>query len=315
MKKFLWNLFFIIFIPIVIIFIWGSFFLFLFAPQYKYEYTASIVDKIQRSEDIEVPKIILVGNSNVAFGFDSELIENEFNMPVVNLGLHGGLGNAFHEEMAKLCIKENDVVIVCHSSYSDNDEITNPELAWITLENNYNLYKIIRKKDFIKMLRAFPRYIYKGTILYFTHQGNEIPGNCYSRFAFNKYGDNNFPRIYDTDLMDFSLLRDEPQISKKCIDRMNSFNEYCKNKGASMYVAAYPIYRMTDEVIDLNIYNSFQSDLCRFLDCKVISNFSDYIFDETLFYNSILHLTNEGAIERTKLLINDIKRTNFLKKD
>ena len=68
-------------------------------PQYDTSYNAALHDKIDRIEMIEEPKIVLIGNSNVAFGFDSEMIEEAFGMPVVNMGLHGALGNAFHEEM------------------------------------------------------------------------------------------------------------------------------------------------------------------------------------------------------------------------
>ena len=67
--------------------------------QYLNNYQASVIDKIQRLESIKEPKIILVGNSNVAFGINSKMIEDALGMPVVNLGLHGAMGNTFHENM------------------------------------------------------------------------------------------------------------------------------------------------------------------------------------------------------------------------
>lgn len=36
------------------------------------------------------PKVILVGGSNVAFGLDSEIIQHQLEVPVVNMGLHVG---------------------------------------------------------------------------------------------------------------------------------------------------------------------------------------------------------------------------------
>ena len=60
---------------------------------------------------IEEPKIILIGNSNLAFGIDSEKIENSVGMPVVNLGLHGSLGNEFHESMAKKYIEKMTLLL------------------------------------------------------------------------------------------------------------------------------------------------------------------------------------------------------------
>jgi hypothetical protein len=38
------------------------------------------------------PSIVLLGGSNVAFGFDSQLIVDSINMPVINVGYHAGMG-------------------------------------------------------------------------------------------------------------------------------------------------------------------------------------------------------------------------------
>lgn len=38
------------------------------------------------------PRIILIGGSNVAFGLDAELMQKELDLPVINDGLHAGLG-------------------------------------------------------------------------------------------------------------------------------------------------------------------------------------------------------------------------------
>lgn len=89
---------------IMIISIIASFDYFIIGRQYNDNYDAVLIDKVDRLKSINEPKIILVGDSNVAFGMNSKKIEEELGMPVVNLGLHGALGNAFHEQIAKLNI-------------------------------------------------------------------------------------------------------------------------------------------------------------------------------------------------------------------
>ena len=42
------------------------------------------------------------------------------------------------------------------------------------------------------------------------------------------------------------------------------------------------------------------------LDCPLISRYEDYLMDQELFYNTYLHLNNEGAKVRTELLIEDL---------
>lgn len=43
------------------------------------------------------------------------------------------------------------------------------------------------------------------------------------------------------------------------------------------------------------------------LDCPLISRYEDYLMDQGLFYNTYLHLNNQGAKERTALLIEDLQ--------
>ena len=79
-------------------------------PQYLYGFNASIIDKVQRAESIKEPKILLIGNSNLVFGIDSEMIEEEIGMPVVNMGVHAGLGNAFLDNMSRYFVNEGEDV-------------------------------------------------------------------------------------------------------------------------------------------------------------------------------------------------------------
>ena len=283
----------------------GSCTLFFIAPQYINGYNASIIDKIEHLKNSPSPKIILVGNSNLAFGINSELIEAEFDMPVVNLGLHGSLGNAFHESMAHDYINKGDIVIVCHSTYKDYGNLIDCELAWITLENHFNLYHFVNHRDYVKLARAFLSYIYKATHLFISIQGNQKTVSSYSRQSFNQYGDNVFPRKYDSELTK-KLTPNKPEINDCCINRLNRLNDYCKSKGANLLIGGVPIlcHNKNEDVI---FYKDFEKQLQNQLKCEIISDFTDYLYDETLFFDTNLHLTNEGAEIRTKQLINDLK--------
>ena len=110
MKRFIQNL--LVFFGLLVLGMFGMivFKYFVIGSQYKYSYVASFYDKIERLESINEPKIILVGNSNLAFGMNSEKLEKSMGMPVVNLGLHNNLGSAFHEQMAKFNINKGDIV-------------------------------------------------------------------------------------------------------------------------------------------------------------------------------------------------------------
>jgi len=58
----------------------------------EYSYNLAIIDKQRILANTKSPKIVLAGGSNLAFGIDSESIQQRFNRPVVNMGLHADLG-------------------------------------------------------------------------------------------------------------------------------------------------------------------------------------------------------------------------------
>lgn len=279
--------------------------------QYQLGYNASIIDKTNRLKSINEPKIILVGNSNVAFGFNSEIIEKEFNMPVVNLGLHGDLNNYFHEQIAKLCINKGDIVVVCHSSFDNDYSFNSPDLAWITLDNNKDLLPLFTFKNIIQMLPAYPTYFRKSFYMWISGKGNEDSLDCYSRNAFNKYGD--VVKKPEADQMEpdeyfKSNPIELPEINDICIKNLNDLYSYCEDKQASLVVAGYPIAYGKYSDFTKQDFDEFQNKLESALDCEIISDYSDYFLPYNLFYNTGLHLTNEGAKVRTEKLIDDLKK-------
>lgn len=288
---------------------------FVIGSQYKYSYQASAIDKIERLESINDPKIILVGDSNLAFGISSKKIEDAIGMPVVNLGLHGGMGNAYHEQMAKNNINKGDIVVVCYDSFSDTDEITDLELAWVTYDYNDRLWSVFREKDRKSMLKAYPKYLRRSYLRWILRMGDNDPGGCYSRSAFNEYGDV-VRRPAEEQLSTEAIFAGKsisvPKINNICINRLNELYDYCDMKGAAMVVAGYPIAYGKYAAFTEEDFRSFQSELESKLDCQVISDYTDYFYPYELFYNTSLHLTEEGAEVRTKQLISDLE--NWLEK-
>ena len=306
MKRFFQKLIIMFMVFLVSSTLYSIFFLKIVPPQYRESYQGAMLDKMERLLSIDEPKIILVGNSNLAFGINSRLIESEIGMPVVNLGLHGGLGNKLQERMALLNINEEDIVIVCHSDYGDDGTIVLPDVTWIALENHELLWKIPDWEQWIELIPALPDYIFNATSLWLGGLGNQSDQLDYARVSFNEYGDNACIRNnnkYEFKKGDIKVS----EISDECVARLNELNEYCLKNNARMVIAAYPIAKVSDMPTE-EAYISFQKELESKVDCDVISNFPDYFMDVKYFYDSALHLTNEGAEVRTELLISDIQR-------
>ncbi|MCM1086947.1 MAG: hypothetical protein NC419_02245 [Muribaculaceae bacterium] len=277
---------------------------YLMMPQYEGIYCASLQDKVKRLESLEGPKIVLLGNSNLTFGIESELIESAFGMPVVNMGLHGGLGNRFHEDMARYHVEEGDIYILCHTSFADDGSIGDATLVWSAIENHPKLWKLLRLSDARDMLEAFPKYLKKCVELYNTGQGNQDFGGMYARSAFNEYGDVALER--NENLYIFKEPVNPPPINETTVQRINELNAWLEERGAVLLIATYPIGsgELTAEAEE---FDAFQKELEEQLDPVVISRYTDYMYDYTCFYDTSLHLNSETARIRTEQLIEDIK--------
>lgn len=291
-----------ILLPLII----ALFFLILVLPEYSNHYVGALGDKVNYLKEIDEPKIVLVGNSNLAFGINSELIEEAFGMPVVNLGMHGGLGNAFHEETAKLNVHEGDIYVICHTDYNDNDTISDRELACITLENHIQLWGILRAKDIIPMLEVAPVYMQKSFKLWINQEGNKEDGGEYLRRYFNKYGDYALERKEQAIEFTEGMIV-VPIVDHVCTDRLNKLNAYLTDRGAKMVIAAYAIPDC-EFTPSKDEYQNFQLELQEALDAPVISDFTEYRMSQDLFFDTQYHLIDKGVDIRTQKLIDDLTK-------
>ena len=276
---------------------------------YTEAYTTAIVDKIDRLKNIDEPKIILVGNSNVAFGFDSAQIEEALSMPVVNLGLHGALGNPFHENAAKKHINEGDIVVLCHSHFS-NEQLQDGPLAWITIDNHPEILSLFPLSDYPELLRGYLEYYRKSLFLRITQRDKQAVSAPYARSAFNEYGDivsKPESQRLDTETIFSTSLSEVPSIDSTCIDRLNQYNQYVTERGATLVIAGYPIADGKYSTYSKNDFIDLKASLQSSLSFEIISDYTDYFYPYAYFYDTIYHLTPEGTSIRTAQLIADLR--------
>lgn len=273
-------------------------------PQYSYDMNASILDKIDRAESIHEPQMLLIGDSNLVFGVDSEKLEKEVGMPVVNMGLHAGLGNEFLLKMARFYSEPGDVVVISLVRYNFGEETSNEELTWLTLENRFKLYRFISLKDSYRMVRAFPSYLRDAINLWISGKGNIPEETAYSRSYFNEYGDSKYPRPDPIAYYDES--EGVPELTDEFVEYFNNLCHELNSRGIKVVLAACPIY-VCETTPPAEEFAVLEEKLREKLDCEVISDFAEYYFDKELFWDSKFHLNDVGVPIRTKLLIKDIK--------
>ncbi|MBR0056240.1 MAG: hypothetical protein IJP66_02825, partial [Kiritimatiellae bacterium] len=284
----------------------------LLAPQrFQERYPAVLADKFNRLRSIDAPKVVVIGNSNVAFGIDSAVLREALGRPVVNAGLHAGFSGDFLERMALVNPRPGDIYVLCHARYDDGLRPTRPSYLLMAMEKNWRLYSMLRPGEALEMLRGVPGYL-RAYIDDIAEAANHPKGqsscasattSAYSRRAFNADGDNVFPR-------EARYRRDEkiappPGPTPETAHRINALAARLRRRGASLVVAGIPVAE-GPKTAPPEEFAAFTAKLQSVLDCPVISNFADYIMPRELFFDNCMHLTREGAAVRTRLLADDL---------
>jgi hypothetical protein len=157
------------------------------------DYMYALIDKFDKLKTEKSPKIVLVGGSSLAFGMDSETLSKYYGKPVVNMGLHAGIGLRFFLEGIKPYIKKNDmIIIVPEYSHFYNTYLGLGSDLIPTILNVYPQgFQHLTLQQLLIILSELPRYsldnLYDAYILGHAFQKHEH--KIYARKSFNYYGD------------------------------------------------------------------------------------------------------------------------------
>lgn len=301
---------------------------FVWLPLLDFEsYNGSIIDKTERLKTVQGPKIVLIGDSNVAYGMRSDLLEQAFGMPVVNMGYNALMGTVFNENLAKRNVVPGDIYIIAYALYSD-DKADFQKMADVLSalrvsqdarsiifeppwdENDWELLGRIAK-GYPAYLRSHAQALAIKTVKEIDKRLHlHLPQNAenIARSSFNEYGDI-APGLKlttvmkdDTEFQDYEVQVPGPET----IERWNELNKWYSARGATLLLAGYPIpYGKYTPPIEE--FEAARKEIKTKVDIPLISNFRDYMFAYELFYNSSLHLNDEGARLRTEQLIKDLR--------
>lgn len=278
--------------------------------QFGETFVGVLDEKLERLESIDGEKIVVVGGSSVAFGLDSKLMEEKTGIPVVNFGLYAALGTKLMLDLSLPHINEGDTVVIA------------PELDAQTLSLYFNASTTLRALDGnLSYILDLPSEHYSSllgqsfdfALEKFKYMMGEKPtmSGVYTAESFDEYGDIIYPRPENKMPLEYNpnelITLTEDIIDPDFLDYLNSYIRECKARGASVYFSFCPMNSLAFESEDyVNEAKEFSAHLSEVLECKVISDVSDYIMDKGFFYDTNFHLNDTGVIRRTVLLANDV---------
>lgn len=247
---------------------------------------------LEKIKKCDSNKIILIAGSNAGYGFSSNLLSNNFGVPIFNTGTNAGLGLRFQIELFKDYLKAGDVVVLL----PEYEQFCGSFLGETALVRIIAYHKNYRGKISINQMIHSVNYIYPAIKeLSFPADSVGVAGFC----SLNEFGDIFAIREHKP-ISPYFIKGD---VDYKCIAYLKDFIEKCP----ATVILLPPVFQ--DKSFDANIdkINLIDSILCENgigYDAKP----SRYRFDDSLMYDTPYHCTLEGAMIRTNLVIEDMKR-------
>jgi len=276
-------------------------------PLPENSYDLAIIDKHRILAETKSPKLVLAGGSNLAFGIDSAGIQDALHIPVVNMGLHAGIGlGRILDDISPFLNSGDMLLIVPEYNYFIG--------SWNGSETAYELIFDVRQyrllwsfyyglpENFLKYLSTHLH----GFIQKIINASNPL---AYSRDGFNKYGD--YIKHLKVENQTFFPYQDLGTINKTYLKHFFQFVDNFTGREITVALS-YPSYEEQAFHNSAGIIQELDTAFKAKENLLVISTPASYCFPANSFYDGVYHLNREGRSVRTSQLIQDLKTSGLI---
>lgn len=267
---------------------------------------------IQLLKKTPSPKIILLGGSNLAFGFDSELVHTNLGMPVVNMGLAASLGLQTYLSIASEHINSGDIVLVMPEYNAFFDHYNGGSGDYLlgegyTLFPAFSIYPAIWNYLNIKqkyvLLQGAGKGFYQAAKKKF-----QIPAPVsavYRRNGFNGYGDLISHLDQESSkAIDVEMMND--QISARTLQLIDSFSKQVKQKHATVFFGFEPI-PITYHQKNVQFLGKLEQQILEYPNINYLYPAKTLVFPQDYFFEPLHHLNKNGRRIRTEIVSSLVK--------
>lgn len=281
---------------------------------FETSYQSVIQDKFRLLKETNEPKIIIICGSNGAYGIDQNMLEEATGYKVVNLGLHAGFRYLFPTELSKANMNAGDIVLLAYEyEWGSEGQFTSigTDLVMTGIDSDVALYQYMPVRVWPSILGNLGMYAYQKNTF-------ESAEGVYSRESFDTQTgqmvllrddifDEYHANIYDFGTMDFF----DWYVSDESAAYLRKYKSYVEKKGAEVYFVAPPLLRES-VISDLGTVAAVKDMEEESVGIPYISDPIDYLYPETLMFNTIYHCNDRGEKERTRQLINDLNNAGII---
>lgn len=258
------------------------------------------INKQSRLRTIEGGRIVFIGGSNLACGLDSLAIESAVGMPVVNLGLHAGLGFVYHVNAAKNYIHSGDIVCLVpeYSHFKGGTAFGDMELLILVLDVMPEQQSLLSLRQWLHLMQYIPDYAPRKLrrILETLVKG---PPKKVARY--NEQGD--FAERWIDEPLSFPVIPigGLSDYNSEVVVFIKSAVKSMESKGATVLLIPSVLQRRTYEVSRPLI--SHISDEFKSSGIPYVCSPEEFVLENKYFSDTPYHLNERGIIVRTKKMI------------
>jgi len=275
---------------------------------YLVSYGIGFEHKFGKLQRIQSNKIVIVGGSNVNFGIDSDLMEISLGIPVVNMGLHGGLNTFNIIDPVTPYLKNGDILIISREYkeklYGASAEVSN-YFQFMPLLAKWEVYKNL---DAISpILKCQVHNSQKNIINFDFKPQNTFKQGLYRAKAFKN--DNVYKNVIDFEMSKsmyekFKIKKLVPPNNSEIFQYYQELKKDLNNRGIKVYFSMPAIaenYFSTEEI------TTYYKTLSQKTGVKLLSH-NTFEFPIEKLSNTMYHLNATGRKERSLTLSNDLAK-------
>lgn len=296
------------------------------------DYAKETVDKHARLAASASRKIVFVGGSNLAYGLDSALVQQELGGHVVNMGMNGYLGLRFMLEEVKQHVHKSDIVVISpeYDSYYRSSDGIGPDLLMIVKTRPESLLHLTQFMQWKRVAHAVPVAAQQKLMRMLSAASQEGLGRLHElatghrtadpvreqlRFissiechaCFNSYGD----LTSHLDLTWPYEKEDGINATSETTDAnvfrvLQEYSEEMTARGVHVYLVPAPVLASYYNRHKRSIQN-LNSELTKADPLRVLSSPERYVFADSFFFDTVYHLNREGRAIRTRKVIEDLR--------
>lgn len=290
------------------------------------DYGRASVLKHERLATTPGRRIVLVGGSNLAYGIDSALLEEQTGCPAVNMGMNGYFGVEFMAEEVQPGLRSGDIVVVAFEWDNFYKSIRGAplDLFGVVKANPPTLRFLDWRQRLDIALEAIPN-VAQEKLLRFIRIGSAglielvsgrdfVPTDVdlslkYENYAgFNASGDlvSHLGEQWDREITDGTDLTGNG-IDPEVIGYIQAFARGLEARGVNVVISYSPILRSYYErhrfVVD-DVHTRMAMDPS----IRIPSPPADYVYEPPSFFDSVYHLNAEGRQVRTLQVVHDLEQ-------